>query len=88
MKAPRQLFLSTLVVAASLMPATPIGGTIDGGTRRMTLAPRAAGIFLVGAAPRGFALPLWAMLLVAVAVVVVATAVIVTRARRRSLRRV
>ncbi|HEX9267734.1 MAG TPA: alpha-amylase family glycosyl hydrolase [Candidatus Limnocylindria bacterium] len=65
-----------------------IGGTIDGGTLHMTLAPRAAGIFVVGAASRGFALPLWSMLLIAIALLVIAAAITVTRARRRSLHRV
>jgi glycosidase len=64
-----------------------ISGTIDGTTLRMMLAPRAAGIFLVGAAPGGFALPLWSMLLVAVVMFLIAAAIILVRARRRSPRR-
>jgi len=83
--------LAKLGLAGGLLHRTVgpgIRGTIDGGTLRMTLAPRAAGIFLVGAAPEGFVLPLWSMLLLAIAVVVVAAAVIVARARRRSLHRV
>jgi len=65
-----------------------IRGTIEGTTLQMTLAPRAAGIFLVGAAPEGFVGPVGSMLLLAFALVVVAAAVIVARARRRHPRRV
>jgi alpha-amylase len=63
-----------------------VGSSIDGSALHMTLAPRAAGIFLVGAAPAGFAVPLWSMLLLAVAVLVIAAAIIATLVRRRSLR--
>jgi len=83
--------LAKLGLAGGLLHRTVgpgIRGTIDGSTLRMTLAPRAAGIFLVGAAPEGFVLPLWSMLLLGIAVVVVAAAVIVARARRRFLHRV
>jgi len=64
-----------------------ISGNIDGSILRMTLAPRAAGIFLVGATHDTFGLPLWSLLLLAVAVVLVAAAV-VTLARRQLPRRV
>ena len=60
-------------------------GAVDGGTLRITLAPRAAGIFLVGAAPNAFGLPLWSLLLLAVVVLVVAAAI--TLVRRRLPRR-
>ena len=79
--------LETLGLAAGVLHRT-IGpgtsGVVDGGALRMTLAPRAAGIVLIGAAVNGFALPLWALLLLAVAVVVAAG---VTLARRRPPRR-
>ena len=64
-----------------------ISGNIDGSILRMTLAPRAAGIFLVAATHDTFGLPLWSLLLLAVAVVLVAAAV-VTLARRQLPRRV
>src|SRR5206468_92451 len=56
-------------------------GTIDGNTLRMTLAPRAAAIFLVGVAPAAFDLPLWSMLVVALALVAI-TATALTLRRR------
>jgi len=62
-----------------------ISGSVDGKTLRVTLAPRAAGVFLLGAAPDASGLPLWSLLLLAVAVVLLAA--VVTLARRRFLRR-
>jgi alpha-amylase len=62
-------------------------GRIDGSLLRMTLAPRAAGIFLIAAASGGGFLPAFgSLLLLAVAVLVVAAAV--TLARRRLPRQV
>ena len=63
-----------------------ISASVDGKTLRVTLAPRAAGVFLLGAAPDASELPLWSLLLLAVAVVLLAAAVIL--ARRRFPRRV
>ena len=60
-------------------------GTIDGGTMRITLGPRAAGVFLVGAVPEVLALPPWSLALVAIGVLLVAAAI--TLARRRLPRR-
>src|SRR5438552_3306356 len=74
-----KLGLNGGVLHRTVGPGT--SGAVDGGTLRMTLAPRAAGIFLVGAAPDAFGLPLWSLLLLAVAVLVVAAAI--TLARRR-----
>jgi alpha-amylase len=61
------------------------GGTIDGATLHLTLAPRAAAIFLVAAAPGGLMPPLWSLVVLAFAVLVVF--VVVTAVRRGSPRR-
>jgi alpha-amylase len=78
-----KLGLNAGVLHRTVGPGT--SGSIDGTTLRMTLAPRAAGIFLVGAAPGGSGLPIWAMLALAIALVLVA-ALTAIRARRRSPR--
>jgi alpha-amylase len=78
-----KLGLDAGVLHRTIGPGT--SGAIDGTTLRMTLAPRAAGIFLVAATPAGFALPLWSLLLLAFAVLLIAVAI--TVGRRRSLRR-
>jgi alpha-amylase len=58
---------------------------VEGGMLRVALAPRAAGIFLLGAAPTG--LPLWALLVIAVGVLVIAVGVVVSSTLGRRLRR-
>jgi len=76
--------LAKLGLAGGLLHRTMgpgIRGTINGSTLRITLAPRAAGIFLVASAPEGFVLPLWSMLVLAITVVVVAAAVMLARRR-------
>jgi alpha-amylase len=71
------------VLHRSLGPGA--SGSIEGTTLHMRLAPRAAAIFLVAAAPGGFALPAWSLLVLALAALAIAAAVSVVR--RRSLRR-
>ena len=58
---------------------------IEGSTLRITLAPRAAGIVLIGAAAAGFAPPPLPFLVLAVSLLIAAAAL--TVARRRSPRR-
>ena len=63
---------------------TGTSGRIEGGTLRMTLAPRAAAIFLLGAAPSGP--PLWSILLLGVVVLLIAGAFAISVRLRRRLR--
>ena len=79
------LGLDTGVLNRTMGPGAT--GRIDETTLRMTLAPRAAAIFLVAAAPGGSMPPVWSLLAVTVAVLVVTAAIAVTLVRRRSLRR-
>jgi alpha amylase-like protein len=77
-----KLGLSGGALHRTLGPGT--SGSIAAGTLRMTLAPRAAGVFLIGAAPDALGLPLWSIVVIAIAVLVAAA---VTLARRRLPRR-
>jgi hypothetical protein len=63
--------------------------TIDGATLRMTLAPRAAGVVLLGAAGDAmFAPSVWWMVALTLTILAIAAAIIATRRRERPLRRV
>ena len=57
-------------------------GRIEGSALRMTLGPRAAGVFLIGAAPAG-GLPLWSEVAVGLATVLLAATLIILALRRR-----
>ena len=87
-----KLGLDRGVLRRTMGPGT--SGEIDGATLRMTLAPRAAGIFLVGAPPAagaaGIALAamfLLGVVLLAVVLVVIAAAIAIRLTLRRRLRR-
>jgi alpha-amylase len=73
-----RLGLEVGVLHRTMGPGT--SGRIDGATLRITLAPRAAGIFLIGAAPTA-GLPLWLILLIALALLF-AAAITLTLGRR------
>jgi alpha-amylase len=78
-----KLGLDAGVLHRTMGPGT--GGRIEGGTLRITLAPRAAAIFLVGASGTAGLAP-WSMLLFAIVALVLAAIAVTTLTLRRRLR--
>jgi hypothetical protein len=62
-----------------------VGNTLDDSALHAQLAPRAAAVFLIGAAPVSH-LPLWSLLVLGIAIAAIAGAVVIFR-RRSRLRR-